>query len=601
MSVTIPQVEASRPEGLTQSAAALGSAANELASRISRQRALVESLRASWSGAAATAAIASAVKSIQRLVRMHQAMTRAQAVLQAGGAKLSECRSQLLQAVSQLRAQGWQVAPDGTVTIRPGSVLAMFALLSPANALMLKVLAAKNTATVQAMLAQFEVIDREVATQLKELVAGLGGSKSTPAPDTPPTKSGDDEPKIPDTKDAKEINTWWNSLSPEQQEKLLRDHPEQLGNLNGIPTEVRSKANKEIMRRDLARVRDAARAHNVSEDEVTAHPEQYGLDANDITRFTNAKQVEAGLKHNEEKTGLPDDEIYLYVYQPDALKGKGRAAIAIGNPDTADNTTVVVPGTSHSVAEGWLATDDAYNVYDETSKADHDKSNSVIAWMGYDAPDSMTDIQVAQTGKAHAGAELLAADVNALEATHESGHGNHMTVIGHSYGATTVADAAAGYGMHTDDVVLLGCPGTDMAENADDFHLRDGGHVYVGSASTDPVTHLGGHGQVHVPGTDITVALGADPADDDFGSTRFKAEVPGFNPKIWEDHSHYFDHGSESLFSIGDIASGHGNALEHDGMTAHHRIDLPDIPLPLYPDQVDPELGRRATTGHEHQ
>ena len=62
-----------------------------------------------------------------------------------------------------------------------------------------------------------------------------------------------------------------------------------------------------------------------------------------------------------------------------------------------------------------------------------------------------------------------------------------MTVIGHSYGSTTVADAFAGSGMHANDAVLLGCPGTDLARSAADFNL-DGGNVYVGSASTDPVS-----------------------------------------------------------------------------------------------------------------
>src|SRR6185312_11853149 len=178
---------------------------------------------------------------------------------------------------------------------------------------------------------------------------------------------------------------------------------------------------------------------------------------------------------------------------------------------------------------------------------------------------------------------------------------SHVTVIGHSYGSTTVADAAAGSGMHADDVVLIGCPGTDLAHSAADFHLPEGGHVYVGAASTDPITHLGGATpQIHIPGTGVTVALGDDPAVDGYGSTRFKAEVAGTYP--WEDHSHYYDRGSESLFSIAGIASGHGDALEHDGMTAPHRggllsdvLDALGVPVP------DPETFRPATTGHYHR
>ncbi len=90
--------------------------------------------------------------------------------------------------------------------------------------------------------------------------------------------------------------------------------------------------------------------------------------------------------------------------------------------------------------------------------------------------------------------------------------------------------------------------------------------MYVGAASSDPVTHLGGV-QEHVPGTGVTIGLGNDPSVEGYGSTRFKAEVPGATWP-WKDHSSYFTPGSESLFSMGDIMSGHGDALEHDHMTA---------------------------------
>ncbi len=217
--------------------------------------------------------------------------------------------------------------------------------------------------------------------------------------------------------------------------------------------------------------------------------------------------------------------------------------------------------------------------------------------MGYNAPDSLKDLQVAQTGNAHEGGALLAADVNALNTTHVGA--SDVTVIGHSYGSTTVADAAAGYGMHANDVVLIGCPGTDMAHSAGDFHLAPGGHVYVGAASTDPITQLGGIPQAHIPLTGVHLALGDDPAAEAFGSTRFKAEVPGTWP--WQDHSYYYDRGSESLFSMADIAYGHGEALQDHGMTATHRGIFPGrIGREFDVLGADPELYRPGTTGHYH-
>ena len=60
-------------------------------------------------------------------------------------------------------------------------------------------------------------------------------------------------------------------------------------------------------------------------------------------------------------------------------------------------------------------------------------------------------------------------------------------------------------------------------------HLPDSGHVYVGAASGDPISHIGEAFMTPPP-----LGLGADPAIDGFGSTRFKAEFSG----IQFDHSH---------------------------------------------------------------
>lgn len=598
MTVTIPQVEASRPEALTESATELRGKAANLATQIDTQRATTDGLRKNWEGTASDAAAAKVAPTIARMQQIHDALTRTQAVLQDGGTRLAANRTNVVNTVSQLTGQGWQVSPDGSVSVRPGGPLDQYAKASTVNEMKVLQLAATNSTAVKTLLGFFDATDRQLSKDLRTAVAGLDGA---------PTKLGigdlpqdklpyDDGSQIPTGKSPEEVNKWWNSLTDQQRTQLLHDWPERLGNLNGIPVAARSEANKAVMDQDLNRPAEVAKARGVTVEEVLAHPEQYGMAGEMMNRYNNAVQVKRGLEKNAADTGAPT---FLQIYEPDKFGGAGRAAIAIGNPDEAVNTAVVVPGTSHSVTEGWLSSPDAAHIYTETKNADHGKPVSVIAWMGYDAPDSLLDPQVAQTGLAHQGGALLAADVNALSSTHDPKVGSqHITAIGHSYGSTTVADAAAGYGMHIDNAVLVGCPGTDMARNANDFHLNPGGHVYVGSASTDPITTLGGMTQSHLPGTGVTVALGADPSVDGFGSTRFKAEVPGLT---FTDHSHYYDPGTESLFSIGDIASGHGDALEHDGMTAPHRMHVPSFIPGLPSTDFDPELYRPPTSGHEHK
>jgi Alpha/beta hydrolase len=416
------------------------------------------------------------------------------------------------------------------------------------------------------------------------LVRASDAPPFSPQPDTPAV------PLPPPGTSAQDVNRWWNSLTAEQRAQLLAQHSADLGNLIGVPVIARDDINQAVLSDDLSRVQELANAHAVSVDDVLFDPSRFGLSASDVTRYNNAVQTRDGLKTDATNPDGTKNPVFLQTYDPEAFDGRGREAIAIGNPDKADNTTVLVPGTGSSVRDGYFTHTDGRNVYNEAQRADPAKSNSVVVWMGYHAPDSALDPQIGQTTLARDGGGLLAADVNGLGVTHEGA--SHVTVIGHSYGSTTVADAAAGSGMHANDVVLVGCPGTDLAHSATDFHLAPGGHVYVGAASSDPITHFGGV-QEHIPGTGVTIGLGNDPAVEGYGSTRFKAEVPGLTSPL-KDHSSYVTLDSESLFSIGDIASDHGDALSRDQMTAPHRGSY------WLPDDIDPETIRTGTTGHSH-
>jgi hypothetical protein len=422
----------------------------------------------------------------------------------------------------------------------------------------------------------------------------------------------DAAPQIPPSgTSAEDVNKWWTSLTPEERQRLMAEHPEEIGNLNGVPVLARSDANIAVMTQDLSRVRDVAGRYGVSVDDVVRDPGKYGLSATDITRYQNADQTKQGLDHDAGDPLRPNP-VYLFAYDPLAFGGKGRAAIAIGNPDLAKNTAVIVPGTSSSVKGGWLHDNhnDALNLFAQANAADPNNPTAVIAWMGYDAPNDFNDVQRISTPElARTGGQALAQDVNGLWATH-LGAGQHVTVLGHSYGSTTVADAFALGHMHANDAVLIGCPGTDLAPNAASFHL-DGGHVYVGDASTDPVGMLGElNGLSHYVNRDniggqllgLTPGLGIDPAADGFGSVRFRAEVPGSDGINPHDHSYYYHPGSEALDSMADITSGHGDALESDGMTAQHRyqpgkVNIPGlgpvgIGIPGSPAVVDPEWSR---------
>jgi hypothetical protein len=227
----------------------------------------------------------------------------------------------------------------------------------------------------------------------------------------------------PPNTNPEEVKRWWNSLSQDQRDRLIAQHPPELGNLNGIDTISRDKVNQAVMNDDITRVQNAAAQNHVSVDQVTQHPEQYGLTPTAISRYNNATQTKKGLVTDSDGGKNP---VFLQTYDPEAFEGRGREAIAINNPDTADNTTVLVPGTGSSVRDGYLTHRDGLNVYDEVRRADPGKTDSVLVWMGYHAPDSAFDPQIGQTSLAREGGGLLAGDVNALAVTHQAGT-SHVT------------------------------------------------------------------------------------------------------------------------------------------------------------------------------
>jgi Hydrolase N-terminal helical domain/Alpha/beta hydrolase len=478
-------------------------------------------------------------------------------------------------------------------------------------------LSAADRSTLDALISHLEqrAIDytKSALGQLVSLRRSYSGylqrfdaKKSPPAPDRPT------QIPAPNTR-PEDVKKWWNSLSEEQKDQLTAQHPPELGNLNGIDAVIRDAVNQALMSADINRVEDIAKQRGVSAADVLASPEMYGLSATNVTRYRNALQTRDGLNYDRGPKGPNERPVMLWAYDPLAFNGWGKAAIAIGNPDYARNTAVIVPGTGSSVSQGWMSEHQgAINLYDQSLAADTDHHyTSAIAWMGYETPHGFSDLRVSEPALARIGGDLLAADVNGLWVTHNSLTPEHITVIGHSYGSTTVADAFARGNMHASDAVLIGCPGTDLAHSAADFHL-DGGHVYVGAASTDPVSWIGEgsgmpeewfKGKLRKYGLPIPfdAGLGRDPTGDGYGSIRFHAEVTDSEDMDRQDHSHYYDMGSEALRSLTDIASGHSDRLGTDGLLADGRRQphIGPFRLPGIPAYIDPEHDRPRDTIHD--
>ena len=149
----------------------------------------------------------------------------------------------------------------------------------------------------------------------------------------------------PDGASAQEVASWWNSLPEEDKQWMIREHPDVIGNLEGVDYTSRNQANR-IM---LPRLKEQAEADlqkfyddNGPYIEPALRSERDRLK----NRIKALEQIEATL--NRENTENPP--VPRYLMQLDASGPNILAAVSQNNPDDADHIGVIVPGMTTSVA-----------------------------------------------------------------------------------------------------------------------------------------------------------------------------------------------------------------------------------------------------------
>lgn len=390
--------------------------------------------------------------------------------------------------------------------------------------------------------------------------------------------------------DPEAINDWWNDLTAAEREALKISDPDLIGNTNGIPTGDRDDANRTSLERDLD---DLQAKQDAGED--LSKEEQKLLD--------RAQAAQDAL--NVPATADPPDtttDVNLIVYQPGAFGGDGAVAVGYGDPDTADNTAVIVPGITNDGTNIAGQGRDAYALQQQAIL--NGESAATIAWMGYDAPswnpenaldwpgDGVDMGSVINEDKAVAGGELLADFVDGLRASDQrpEGSDSNLTVIGHSYGSTTAAHAAHDHGLQADALTLIGSPGAggDDVNSASDLGMPEG-KVYAAAADNDFVSWLGRDGDV---------GMGKDPTQADFGAKvftsspgeQFHAETIGQGVT---NHTSYFDPNTnpESLGNLTDIVRG-----DEPELTEGRTKDANDMALDWAKDEVAYQVEKEIDT-----
>lgn len=402
-------------------------------------------------------------------------------------------------------------------------------------------------------------------------------------------------PVPPPGTDPKAVADWWKSLSKEQQEALKNTRYQELGQLRGLPADVLDHANRKRIPEDRDRFkqeRDELKA------QLDARARELGVDPNSADgqralrndplgsqlmsqhddaarRYQNAEQAVGAL---DEATRLGNENgktPYVLYWSPDGPGAKeGAMAIAYGNPDTAKNLAVCVPGTTSNLSS--FSQSQAANLSQAMGP-----DGAAIQWLGYDAPAAALG-QVNDPAQAIEGGRILAKDVEGYRIANPNAH---VTVIGHSYGSTVVGYSAMDNGLKADDIAFVGSPGVG-ASNVDQLSAGRG-HVYVGGTEHDPVIQ-GTSGDWFTKDGSST-----GPYDSSFGAKTF-----GTSGQDWVGHAHsaYYDKESESLENLAKIATGRGGEVsEQRWQDAPVPVEVPGSDLP----GVGPVIDWGVNTGKE--
>lgn len=286
--------------------------------------------------------------------------------------------------------------------------------------------------------------------------------------------------------DPSAVAAWWSALAPVGREALVRDRPELVGGLDGVPAADRDRANR--ARLDSAHREAEAAQRALLVDLVRARW------IGDLARIgLGWTRVRARLERlTAVEAALDSPGRALLSFEDD--RTTTRATVASGDVDTARNVGVFTPGFTAGVAD---LSDRLREL--EALRAGSGPDTAMVAWYGYDAPQwaGVLDPRrsVLSEQPARGGAERLRSFLDGLDAARSAQDGRrppeppHVTAIGHSYGTVTTAMATApGAADGVDDVVVLGSPGIGPRPT------RPPGHEWVVEAADDPVADAGWFG-----------------------------------------------------------------------------------------------------------
>lgn len=458
-------------------------------------------------------------------------------------AAVATLKSQLEEVRAAVAAQGGMLtlSDNGDVTVHG----------SPDTREELAPIAEALEARAKALIHQAQDIDAdcaEVFTNLSEGdITANGATDFAGAQQQGRDNSGLSAPSPPEGEGTtpQDVKAWWDALSTDEQNRVKAEHPDWIGDRDGVPVEVRSEVNKAELDRELAAAqRDVDTIPTFQQwlrDRGGGGPGGY-LKRPEYDRMVDERRAKLadlqGIKTALSTDGRVDDNKFLMLLEfPEDREP--RAAVAVGDPDDAKHVTVTTPGvgTTPESLPGMVTEAEALKREIQTQLRLADREGepvSTIAWLGYEPP-MKDDISVVESGfdrRANEAAPDLAEFYRGINATNDLGSEVNLSAFGHSYGSLTTAQALNELGEAgvVDNAAFYGSPGLGFTDEVrteynakgvpiespvpirdeSDLFLADG-HAFVMSAPDDPISGDFELGPLSLPSAGDLGALGPNP------------------------------------------------------------------------------------------
>lgn len=509
---------------LERSAASWRSLAEHCSTEQERHGQLVTGVlrAAEWKGEAATVgfSVLDAVETQLGVVRSQA--TSIATVVDTFHTEIAIAREQLRTVVREAEESGFTVDDDGRVTANFGRTAAN----DPDYASTIGVRQTGYQARLNTVLEKADTASTAAARLLREFVPALL-DKPEAAQDALSDARAvlDARPvcaPLPDSMSPERAARWWAALSEEDQALYLAAYPEEIGRTDGLPIAARDQANRSIMDGRIS--------------ELT-------LRGGEETAAELASLTQLRERMDRNHGGPVHSRPYLIGLD---TEGDGQAIVSVGNPDTAKNTAVFIPGTGANLGGVSGDIDRVENLVRASNQFDRPGETAAVMWLGYDAPDDVFP-GATESGYANEGGPALADYFEGLRASHEIGDAS-ITAVGHSYGSTVLGNAArTDDGIPVDDIIVAGSPGMQVSYAAE-LNISPE-RVWAAEADGDSVPKWGQafHGGAEYQGWGRWEIN--HPTDEGFGANRITTSTSG--------HSDYWEKGTEDLANQAKIITGH--------------------------------------------